>query len=146
MQRSEFILQIISMWYKTLRVQYFDSSLPWLSTTNKPFFFLMISNEKDYEAFFSFWRGPLFFNAKCKICDEGHIFDIFRQKTQWGSALSSVVLTGLIQYHYEAYVATIYLPKNKKAYMSTFYLQQKKKKKAYYEPFTFIEHMIESIY
>ena len=39
MQRSEFILQIISMWYKTLRVQYFDSSLLWLSATNKPFFF-----------------------------------------------------------------------------------------------------------
>lgn len=113
MQRSEFILQIISMWYKTLRVQYLDGSLPWLSATNKPFFFLMISNEKDYEAFFSFWRGPLFFNAKCMICDEGHIFDIFRQKTQWRSALSSVVLTGLIQYHYEVYVSTFYLTKKK---------------------------------
>ena len=38
----------------------------------------------------------------------------------------------------------------KKAYVSTFYLQPKKKKKkkeeAYYQFFTFIEHMIESIY
>ena len=85
----------------------------------------MICNEKDYEAFFSFWRGTLFFNAKCKICDEGHIFDIFRQKTQWGSAWSSVVLTGLIQYHYEAYVSTFYLPppkKKKKSILSTFYI------------------------
>ena len=57
--------------------------------------------------------------------------DIFRQKTQWGSAWSSVVLTGLIQYHYETYVSTFYLPKKKrkkKAYVSTFYLQPKRKK------------------
>ena len=59
-QRSEFILQIIYMWYKTLRVQYFDSSLPWLSATNKPFF-LMICNKKDYESFFLF-EGDHYFS------------------------------------------------------------------------------------